>query len=180
MVQFLIPEKLETHRLVIRPFFPKDLMYFTKFMLDPKATKYLNFTQDQLTEKGAKQLFQMVSDSYSSDSPIFALVIALKEEDQFIGSCGLSPIADKNVVECYYSLLPEYWGNGYATEAIKKMIEYGFKSLEIKKIIAHINLGNVRSEKLANNIGMTYEGIETNEETGLSGKLFSIKKSAKF
>ena len=170
-----IPDKLETDRLVIRPFLHKDLVLFTEFLLDQNATKYLTFTKDQLTIDGAKLLFNAVIDSYSTDNPIFALAITLKKDVQFIGSCGFSPIDDEKTVESYYSLLPKYWGIGYVTEALKKIIEYAFDHLGIKKIVAYVNPENTRSLNVAKKVGMKCQGITTSNKTGLPRKLFTIK-----
>ena len=61
--------------------------------------------------------------------------------------------------ECFYALLPEYWGRGLATEAIKRLIDYGFQRLNIKQIVARISQNNPRSLRIANKLGMREQGL---------------------
>ena len=60
--------------------------------------------------------------------------------------------------EIGYKFLIEYWGNGYASEATCKVIEFAFKELSIHKLMAFINYENKRSVALAKRIGMIQEG----------------------
>jgi RimJ/RimL family protein N-acetyltransferase len=85
----MLSEAIATERLTIRPFRDEDLAEYLSFMTDERATRYLLLTEDQKSEAGARELLFAVTDSYSSDSPIFAYAIALSD-DRFIGSCGIS------------------------------------------------------------------------------------------
>jgi len=60
--------------------------------------------------------------------------------------------------EIGYGLLSEFWGNGYATEAVHKVISFGFEKLNIHKLMAFINAENRNSVALAKRIGMVQEG----------------------
>ncbi len=169
-----VPTRIETDRLALRTFTAGDLEPYLRFMLDPEATRYLDFTDEQRTEPGARELFAFVLQSYGGDDPVFALVIALKENDQFIGSCGMARLEDEEHVECYYSLLPEYWGHGYATEATKALLAYAFRELGILQVSAYASLDNPRSWRVAEKAGMTYGGIAQYRGNDFTGKMFSL------
>jgi len=150
-----IPKKLETERLIIRPFIVDDCEAFKSFMLDREATKYLDFTEEQKTPEKAIELVSEVIASYDSPSPIFSLAVIEKKTGQFIGSCGYSRLENEGEVECYYTIVPIKWGKGYATESIFRLMKYGFEKLDIKRIVAFMSKKNPASQKVAIKSGMT-------------------------
>jgi len=60
--------------------------------------------------------------------------------------------------EIGYKFLKEYWGNGYASEAVRRVVGFAFNELSIHKLMAFINYENKNSVVLANRIGMVQEG----------------------
>jgi RimJ/RimL family protein N-acetyltransferase len=172
-----IPEKLDSERLFLRPHIMDDLEYFTEFMCNIEATAYLNFTTEQKTQEGAKELLYYVIDSYGTENPIFSLSIILKMSQEYIGSCGLSPINGSKEAECYYTLLPEYWGNGYAIEAISCLFHYVFTTLDVDNIIAYVNPENKRSWKAAERAGMKYMGHYPHKDTGMKAMFYVVRKN---
>ncbi|MCB0564799.1 MAG: GNAT family N-acetyltransferase [Phaeodactylibacter sp.] len=172
-----LPEVIETERLLIRPFQSRDLPFFLEFMLDEMATEYLSFAEEQKTETGARALFWEVIESNRSDNPIIALAIVDKENGVFIGSCGISPLDEQGVFECYYSLLPSYWGMGFATEAAKSLVGYFLSQEEVKVVKAFVSPGNPRSIHVAERIGMQPLGEAKHPVSGLEGLVYE-KRSA--
>jgi RimJ/RimL family protein N-acetyltransferase len=171
-----LPNVIQTKRLIIRPFQNEDLRPYLAFMTDELATQYMLFTQEQKTEKGAKELFKLIVNSYSSDHPVFAYAIALSGNG-FIGSCGISKLNQVGVYECYYSLLPEYWHRGYATEATNALLDYCFQHYPIKAIKAYMNPANVGSARVAERLGMAYLGLHRHPTFKREGKVYSITKA---
>ncbi|GAB4536652.1 MAG: GNAT family N-acetyltransferase [Pleurocapsa sp.] len=169
-----LPDKLETERLIIRPYTERDRDDFIEFMLCSQVTDYLNFTEEQKTSEGAKELLDMTLSSYRTSTPLFALVITKKECDRFIGSCGFSPLDEKKNCECFYALFPQYWGQGLATEAMITLFNYGFEQLKINEIIAHINKDNPRSLRVVNKLGMKETGTVEFKGIPEQGKLFTL------
>jgi ribosomal-protein-alanine N-acetyltransferase len=149
-----LPPVIETARLIIRRHLPEDVETFTEFMTDAEATRFLNFDPEQKTPDGARELFEFILASYSTDDPVFALAIVDKETGAYMGSCGLSLLADGSGVDCYYSLLPKYWGWGFATEASLAMLYYAFERLDIPKVAAHMSHLNAKGWNVAKNLGM--------------------------
>jgi len=169
-------DKIETSRLIIRPMKQKDLNLFLEFMLDTDSTRFLMFTDDQKTKKGATQIFNSVIKSYGSDNPIHSYSITLKN-DTYIGSCGISKIEGfEKIYECYYCLLREFTKNGYASEALKSLIDYCFNILELNEIRAYMHPSNPHSEAVAKRVGMTYDGIKKHPIFRNKGKLYYVNK----
>jgi ribosomal-protein-alanine N-acetyltransferase len=154
-LQLKIPKILETERLIIRPFGIEDCEAFKAFMLDEKATKYLDFSEDQKTPERAVEIVSEVIASYESSYPIFSLAVIEKKTGQFIGSCGFSPLENEGEVECYYTVVRSKWGKGYATEFIRRLMEYGFDELNIERIVAFMRKENPASQKVSEKLGMT-------------------------
>ena len=65
----------------------------------------------------------------------FDLGVVLKPEDRLIGGCRINKIS---IAEAHvgYILNRKYWGNGYATETARSMVEFGFKELGVHRIYA--------------------------------------------
>ncbi len=171
-----LPEKIETRRLTIRPFQPGDQPSFLEFMLDEMATEYLSFTEEQKTEQGATALFRRVMDSYRTNAPIISLAIVDKDSGMLIGSCGISPLGEEGVYECYYSLLPKCWGMGFATEATRALLRHFFGSGEVKVMKAYVSPDNPRSIHVAERLGMELRGKGVHPFSGMEGLVYEIRK----
>jgi ribosomal-protein-alanine N-acetyltransferase len=70
--------------------------------------------------------------------------------------CGLLTqlVEDKKEIEVGYSILPEYWGRGYATEAARFFRDFGFEQENLEQIISVIDIRNIASQKVAEKNGM--------------------------
>lgn len=170
-----IPNRLETERLIIRPFELRDLDLFYAFMSNEKATQYLLFSPEQKTYEGAKKLLEDTINSYNNPQPLFALTIADRNRDLFLGSCGFAPLEKQGEVQCYYAIDPKYWRQGLATEAFTKLIEYAFLELKLSKIVSFVNPENIASIKLAEKVGMKYEEKVKRKDFGdREGLVFEI------
>ncbi len=170
------PERLETRRLVLRPYIDNDFKSFSLLMKDESFSKNRYLTPEQLTPRGEKSLFSSIINSYNSPEPIFAWVICIKENEDFIGTCGLKSLSDNGTVECFYALLPEYRRNGFAIESMLKLLEFSFEELKILKIVIFIHPNNTRAWKVAERIGMKYMGHIKHNNIVPKAMLFSIEE----
>jgi RimJ/RimL family protein N-acetyltransferase len=91
--------------------------------------------------------------------PGFGLwALELQDSTDFLGQVGLFPVEGKGPeVEVAYELAPRVWGHGYATEAARALVEYGFGELALRRIVALILPDNARSRNVASKCGMTLE-----------------------
>lgn len=85
------------------------------------------------------------------------LMVFLKD-GTFLGWCGLKYFPETNEVDLGYRFSKKHWGKGYATESSKAMLEYGFNTLNLKRIIAKAMPENVSSIKVMHKLGMTFRG----------------------
>lgn len=172
-----VPQSLVTDRLIIRPFIIEDLEAYLTFMSDEECTRHLMITEDQRTVEGATELFNTVRESYASEQPVFAYAIAEQGSDRFLGSCGLTPIEGNEVLECYYSLLREHWGEGYATEATEALLEYAYDVIGANEVHAWMSSENERSLRLVRRLGFEDRGTQIHPLFGVEGRLFARRRS---
>ena len=85
--------------------------------------------------------------------------IVLKENLKMIGTVELHTYTPHFKAELGYTINPKYWGNGYATEAAKKIIEWGFITLGLKRIECSSFPENERSQAVCKRLGFTFECI---------------------
>lgn len=151
---------LHTERLFLREMQPKDKEPFINFMTNRACTRYLMFTKEQKTRKGARRLFDYILNSYLSNEPVLALTVALKDKNEMIGSVGASPLETQGVYECYYSLFPGMTGHGYATEATRRLLQYLFQNKNAAEIRAYMHPKNKASQRVAQRLAMEYKGLQ--------------------
>ncbi len=82
----------------------------------------------------------------------------LKAEQRFIGFCGLKYLDDLDAVDVGYRFLPDYWGQGLATEACLASVAYGFDMLKLNRIIGLVLADNTASIRVLEKIGMRLDG----------------------
>lgn len=90
----------------------------------------------------------------------------LKDGMQFVGWSGLAYLPEFDEIDLGYRFLPEYWGLGIATEASRAILKYGFKNLELNRIIAIALKENKASIRVMEKVGMEFEKFAPYEPGG--------------
>ncbi len=85
--------------------------------------------------------------------------IALKGQQRLIGSIGFQYFTTGHKAGIVYALSPGYWGQGYISEALKAVLQFGFDELEIRRIEAEVMPGNTASDKVLMRNGFQHEGL---------------------
>lgn len=81
-----------------------------------------------------------------------------RETQAVIGFCGLKYLADMDAVDVGYRFLPEYWGQGLATEACVASLDFGFTVLRLRTIIGLVLPENTASIHVLEKAGMMFDG----------------------
>ena len=117
--------------------------------------------------------------SFSADFHKSTLIFTItnKVNSQLLGINFLRPLNTNREMECYFIIFPQYRGNGYAIEALKKSIEYAFSTLKIDKLNAYINQDNKRGWLVAERSGMKYMGDIIIEQKNKKIMNFSLNKN---
>ncbi|TYA92259.1 GNAT family N-acetyltransferase [Seonamhaeicola marinus] len=150
----LILEKEETERLIFRPVTKSDFSIWLEFFKTPITSLYWEAESEspdiECTKWYEKQFYRYENNLGGMNALIE------KSSGRLIGHCGLliqnvDGIAE---TEIGYSLLPEFWHKGYATEAAKKCKDFAFKNNLTTSLISIISLTNKPSENVALKNGM--------------------------
>lgn len=89
----------------------------------------------------------------------FIFVIEQTSDRQFIGLIALKLGSSKfKTGEVWYKLHAKHWGQGFATEALNAVLEFGFQELQLHRIEAGCAVDNIGSIKVLEKVGMTREG----------------------
>jgi RimJ/RimL family protein N-acetyltransferase len=84
--------------------------------------------------------------------------IVIQHSDILIGAIGLRISQEHRKAELGYWIGKPFWGNGYATEASRKLIQFGFDELDLNRIYASHFVRNPASGSVLRNSGMEFEG----------------------
>jgi ribosomal-protein-alanine N-acetyltransferase len=146
----MIIKEIETTRLLIRRPIAEDIISLTYLWLNTKVREFLGGT---VSEEFIEQKLDAIQNHWDLYNFGLATVIE-KSSDQITGLCGLHHSEDG--VEISYMFFPQFWGKGYAYEAVTASINYGFKTLQMESIIAITQAANTKSCQLLKKINMKY------------------------
>ncbi|WP_047980509.1 GNAT family N-acetyltransferase [Ornithinibacillus contaminans] len=90
---------------------------------------------------------------------IFPFAIVLKGENSLIGTMALRINQAHNKGELAFWVGKEYWGNGFATEAAREIVRYGFEELKLNKLWAMAMSKYPASSKVMEKVGIKREGV---------------------
>lgn len=148
---------LHTERLSLRAMHPIDAEDMYDYARRPEVTKYLLWKEHKSVGYTKDYLFYIGTRYALGDFYDWAIID--RESRRMIGTCGFTRIdAANDCAEIGYVLNPDFHGKGYATEAVKKIIDFGFSELSFNRIEARFMKGNEASLRLMQRVGMTFEG----------------------
>jgi RimJ/RimL family protein N-acetyltransferase len=161
----LLLEGEESKRLIFRKVSRADFNAWLPFHEEPLSSKYFAgeiFEPEVACQNWFTKVFTRYEDNLGGLNALIS-----KQDGKLVGMCGLLIQTVDNIreLEIGYSILPEYWRKGYASEAAQKCKAYAFEHKISESIISIIHIDNIGSQKVAINNGMhldkttTYKGI---------------------
>lgn len=168
---------LETDRLILRPFTLDDAEAMFIMDSNPNVHKYLwNKPVQNITE--IYPVIESLQKQYAANK-IGRFATFLKEDGQFIGWTGIKFINDHiengntNFYDYGYRLDERFWNKGYATEATKFWLEYGFNEMKIQEMNAYTHSQNGASNHILSKCGMQFIEEYTAED-GINWKWWQL------
>ena len=152
---------LASERLILSELERGDAERVRLYANDEAINKYLSFGEIA-TEAGAVRYVQKaISSATMGEERIsYKLAILLKPERDFIGSCWLDIEEQVNRrASVGYFIDSRHWGNGYATEALRALINYGFTNLALHRIEATCDAEHIISKKVLEKAGLKREAL---------------------
>ena len=153
---------LETERLRLRPFTFEDEAAVFALASDPEIARFVRFEAHR-TPADTRAFLELAFEHYKRGDP-FALAILRRPDDRVIGSCGfVSQAPERHTAEIGYWLGQAYWGKGYAVEAARALMRFGFEQMHLERVEAKCFLENRAGQRVIEKLGMKYEGTDCNE-----------------
>lgn len=149
-------ESLDTQRLILRDFSMDDLQDFHAYCADPDVGIHAGWPPHEGIEQSEKALREMMDQEA-------CWAIADRQSGKNIGYIRLHPDdrrrrSPQNCQVMSYILAKPYWGQGYMTEAVQRVLRYVFEEMNLKLVSIYRFSYNARSARVMEKCGFTYEG----------------------
>lgn len=173
---YYYPEGLCSERLTARKITQEDVKAWTEFFKDQEAVQFIPDTG--VTDPGKRAEHWIERQLARYDENRYGLQLLFhKASGELIGQCGLlvQEVDGIKELEVGYHMLKKHWGQGYAPEAAKMFLEFGFKHNLSDSIISIIHRDNFKSQRVADK-----NGLKKEKETDWNGKpvfIYRIQKN---
>ncbi len=152
--------RLQTPRLRLREFEGGDLEAVHRYASDPEVTRYLFWGPNDLDETRAF-IDRCLAEQRKSVRENYELAITLAADGSLIGGASLAGRRlEYAEYELGYCLARQTWGKGYAGEAARALIDFGFSELSAHRIYALVDPDNPASIRLVGQLGLQREGLQ--------------------
>lgn len=147
---------LKTKRLLLRELQPEDAPTIFEMRANKRIGQFI--ARPEMTDRAdAKNLTQKARDAFYEKRGI-AWAGVVKETGELIGTCGFNQLDLPNLhAEIGGEMAVEYWGRGLAQEAVKAILQFGFKNFGLHTIKAKISPQNRSAIALAQQLGFVKE-----------------------
>ena len=143
--------RFQTKRLIIRPMDERDVDGVHTMLHDPKTMEF--FVEGIYTKQKVKDIAKRNTTERKH------YVVMLQGSYEIIGKISFHPWFMKDTYEIGWIFNKKYTGNGYCTEAAERFLKYGFKELNLHRIIATCQPENISSKRVCEKLNMRQEGV---------------------
>jgi ribosomal-protein-alanine N-acetyltransferase len=148
--------RLETERLILRPFEPGDAQDLHVVHSDPSTFEFIG-SEPPLSLNETRDRIARIT-AHGEEQGFATCAVVEKATGRVIGDCGLKVLEEGPEVELGYKLGPAARGRGYATEAGRAWLRYGFETRGLERIVAVAWPENTASRRVMEKCGMTLVG----------------------
>ncbi len=148
---------LRTERLLLRPLDAADLATMTAVFGDPRVSRFVG--NGRLWDAASTASWLSRARASFADDGFSSLAVAEAAAGRTIGEAGLIRLEGGPEVEVSYTLVHDAWGKGYATEAARAVLSWGFTTLGMQRIVAVVYPENLRSRRVIEKLGMRSLGL---------------------
>lgn len=150
---------IETERLLLREYKTEDFETVHAYGSDPDFSKY-EFWGPNSEEDTKNFIADTIAKSQKDPRYEFDFAVCLKSTGRQFGGCGVRRETElSQVANLGWAIAPEFQNQGYATEAAKAVIEFGFEKLGLSVIYATCDTRNIASYKVMEKVGMKKVGF---------------------
>lgn len=164
---------IETERLVLMPFEMNELELLHETFTHPFVRKFL--WDDEVIPVDRTKEILMINEKHFERDGYGLWKVMLREDSTFTGFVGLWVFFEEAQPQLLYGLLPQYSGQGYATEASKAIIEYAFDELKFSYLDAACDAPHAESKNVCGRLNMKL--LEEKEVNGKPTAFFRIENT---
>lgn len=157
-----MPSIITTTRLRLQPLTLDDLDSIHAVWTNPGVRRFLFDDQIISREQAAAEINDSIDRFETHGCGLWAA--RLREEPQLIGFCGFRLFHDPPQLQLLYGFHPDHWSRGFATEAARAMIRFGFERAGLDFVIASADAPNLASLGVMERAGMSFDRRETVNE----------------
>ncbi|MBR6301097.1 MAG: GNAT family N-acetyltransferase [Clostridia bacterium] len=156
---------LETSRLRLRPLKMGDAQDMFRYASDPEVSRHVLWeTHESLRD--SRRVLRGALRQYRRGEPS-SYAVERRSDHRMIGTIGFMWVnLEHRSGEVGYSFARDCWGQGYATEALRAVLQFGFDTLRLHRIEAQHEVDNPASGRVMEKCGMQCEGV-------LRGRVFN-------
>lgn len=149
--------RIETERLILREFRPDDWQATAAYWADPRYQRY--YPEEPDSAGRVRELVgRFVAAQSQEPRRAWQLAIVARADGCHIGNCGIRVNdAAPREANIGYELHPDYWGQGYASEAARAILRFGFADLALHRVWAECVADNVASARVLEKLGLRQE-----------------------
>ena len=148
---------LTTERLILRPLRMSDDRDLYAYASDPEVSRHVLW-EPHASLWDSRRFLRAAIRQYRQGLP-GSFAITLKDSGRMIGTIGFMWVnVDHKSAEVGYSLSRDYWNRGIMTEALRRVVDFGFEDLRLNRIEAQHETDNPASGRVMEHAGMRYEG----------------------
>ncbi len=149
---------LVSERLELRRFTAADLEPLLDVFGDPEVMRYVGEQRRPLRADGVRALVA-ASDAHWDEHGFGLLAIVERSSGRLVGEAGLQFLEAGPDIELGYTLARAAWGRGYATEAARAVLLWGFARLRLHRVLAVVDPANAASLHVLDKLGMARLGL---------------------
>lgn len=151
------PFQLKSERLLLRQLQTEDAPYIVELAGDYEVSKMTLNIPHPYPSDIAIEFVEHTHKNWEADKG-YTFAIVDKDTDGFMGVIGLHPEMRHKRAEVGYWIGQRYWGKGFMTEALKRVLQFAFEELDLNRVGAGYLVENPASGRVMEKAGMKFEG----------------------
>ena len=164
---------LHTSRLILRPLSLEDVDAMTQILAQKDVLRYFPRSEAPSLDRVERMVRGLIDHWQERGYGLWA--VECHSRGELLGRCGLQYLPDTDEVEVDFILDRDHWGQGYATEAGRASVRYGFRELGVDRIVGIVHTGNGASQRVLEKLGMVR--IERKEFFGMDCYRYAIDRA---
>jgi RimJ/RimL family protein N-acetyltransferase len=165
---------ITTPRLVLRAFTAEDVGALHRLLNEAGILRYFPTSDPPSRERVQGMISRLLAHWQERGYGLWA--VQSLPGGQLMGRCGLQYVTEFDEVEVDFILGKAYWGQGFATEAARASLRFGFETLGLERVIGISHVENKASQRVLEKLGMAR--VEQRPLWGMECYVYAVERSA--